>query len=279
MRPERLLMPSVAHTVASRDAVLYTEAVGSGPLLVLVHGWTLDHRSFALQVESLATRFTVVSLDRRGCGQSTGEPDLWAELDDLDAVIDAYGGGPAHLLGVSQGGRVVLRYAATRPHRVRSLILQGAVLDGYDVPDAPGEAVPLAHFRRLVASGDIDTMRSEWLQHPLMRRGIGSAGQRVLLQTILADYRGQDLVAPPAPGRDVDVPARLAAQSISTLIVTGSLETASRKQHAAHLVNLMPQAAEVVIEGAGHLSNLSHASRYNALVMEFCCAIERRRGG
>jgi pimeloyl-ACP methyl ester carboxylesterase len=272
-------MPSLAHTVSSRDAELYTEAVGSGPLLVLVHGWTLDHRSFDLQVESLAARFKVVSLDRRSCGQSTGKPDLWTELDDLDAVINAYGGGSAHLLGVSQGGRLALRYAATRPQRVRSLILQGAVLDGYDAPDAPGESVPLAHFRELVSRGDIDQMRREWLLHPLMRRGIGSAGQRALLKAMVSDYQGQDLIAAPTPDRDVDVAALLSAQSIPTLIVTGSLETEARKQHAAHLLSVLSGSAEVVIEGAGHLSNLSHASRYNALVLEFCCAIERRRGG
>ena len=279
MRRERRLMPPDAHTITSHDAALSTEAVGSGPLLIMVHGWTLDHRSFDLQVESLAARFTVVTLDRRSYGQSTGKPDLWAELDDLDAVINAYGGGSAHLLGVSQGGRLALRYAATRPQRVRSLILQGAVLDGYDAPDAPGESVPLAHFRELVSRGDIDQMRSEWLLHPLMRRGIGSAGQRALLAAMVSDYHGQDLITAPTPDRDVDVAALLSAQSIPTLIVTGSLETDARKQHAAHLLGVLSGSAEVVIEGAGHLSNLSHASRYNELVMEFCCAIERRRGG
>ena len=103
-------------------------------VMVLVHGWTLDHRSFELQVQTLASRFTVVTLDRRSYGKSTGRPDLWAELDDLDRVIDEYGGGAAHLLGVSQGGRVALRYAATRPDRVRSLVLQGAVLDQSQSP-------------------------------------------------------------------------------------------------------------------------------------------------
>ncbi len=276
MRPERLLVPSLAHTITSGDAALYTEAVGAGPLMVLVHGWTLDHRSFELQVQTLATRFTVVTLDRRSYGKSSGRPDLWAELDDLDRVIDEYGGGAAHLLGVSQGGRVALRYAATRPDRVRSLVLQGAVLDGYDAPDAPGEAVPLDHYRELIQRGDIDQMRSEWLQHPLMRRGIASAGQRALLQTIVSDYQGNDLIKTSAVDRDVDVAALLSAQSIPTLIITGSLEIAARKQHAAHLLRLMPEAAEVVIEGAGHLSNLSHASRYNELVMGFCSAIEQR---
>lgn len=279
MSPEPLLMSSVARTITSQDAALYTVAVGSGPLLILVHGWTLDHRSFDLQVESLAERFTVVTLDRRSYGQSTGKPDFWAELDDLDAVINAYGGGSAHLLGVSQGGRLVLRYAATRPQRVRSLILQGAVLDGYDAPDAPGESLPLAHFRELVSHGDIDQMRREWLLHPLMSRGISSAGQRALLTAMVSEYHGEDLIAAPTPDRDIDVVALLSARSIPVLIVTGSLETEARKQHAAHLLSVLSGAAEVVIEGAGHLSNLSHAPRYNALVMEFCCAIERRQAG
>jgi pimeloyl-ACP methyl ester carboxylesterase len=51
---------------------------GSGEVLLLVHGWTLDHRSFAAQAP-LADDYRLVSFDRRGCGVSTAAPDLGAE--------------------------------------------------------------------------------------------------------------------------------------------------------------------------------------------------------
>lgn len=272
MHPEPLMLAPMPHFVDCAGARLYAEVCGEGPAILLLHGWTLDHRSFAPQVAAFSRSMRVINIDRRGAGRSTGEPDLAAELDDIDRVIDALADGPVHLLGVSQGGRLALRYAAQRPEKLSSLVLQGAELDGFEPREAQGEAIPLTDYAALARAGHMDEMRARWLAHPMMSAGVASPRQRAQLKAMVGDYRGRDLLraAPIAPAPDVA--SRLAGSPLPTLIVTGEYEVAARKQHAEHLLELLPNAAQVVIDGAGHLCNLSHADRYNHLVMDFCRA-------
>ena len=117
---------------------LFLRHEGEGVPLLLMHGWTLDQRMFQPQVPRLSERFHVISFDRRGFGRSDATPDLDLELDDLDRIADALSLDTLHLLGMSQGGRLAMRYAVTRPQRLRSLVLQGAVVDGLDIPDFDG---------------------------------------------------------------------------------------------------------------------------------------------
>src|SRR6516225_626320 len=104
-------------TVTSKDGttIAYDQA-GTGPLLVLVDG-ALNSRAFGLNgplVPMLADRFTVVTYDRRGRGDSGDTPPYAAqrEIEDLEAVIDAIGW-PAHVYGISSGAGLALEAACT----------------------------------------------------------------------------------------------------------------------------------------------------------------------
>jgi pimeloyl-ACP methyl ester carboxylesterase len=264
-------------TIRSGDTAISALRCGEGPPIVLLHGWTLNRRSLQAQIDGLSRSMTVLAPDRRGCGLSTGTPDLDAELADLDRMVAALDAGPVHLLGVSQGGRVALRYAAKCPHKLRSLVLQGAVLDGFQPSETAGEDVPLERYRNWVRNGQIEAMRHDWLQHPMLTRGLNDPAQREALERIVAGYRGEDLLQSAAAQRPHDTASRLEELRLPTLIITGSLEIASRRAHAARILDLLPDAAEVLIEGAGHLSNFTHPVEYNALVLEFCQAVDRRR--
>src|SRR5271157_3434474 len=98
------------------------------PTLVLVHGFTGSSHDFALEVDALAVRRRVVTLDQRGHGHSTrsGVLDGYTIeqlVADLVAFLEAVGGGPVDLLGHSMGGRVALGTVLSRPDVVSSLIL------------------------------------------------------------------------------------------------------------------------------------------------------------
>ena len=101
---------------------------GGTPTLVLVHGFTGASHDFALQVDALAARRRVVTVDQRGHGHSTGtgviEDYTIDQLTaDLIALLEVVGGGAVDLLGHSMGGRVVMGLALQRPDLVHSLIL------------------------------------------------------------------------------------------------------------------------------------------------------------
>jgi pimeloyl-ACP methyl ester carboxylesterase len=254
---------------------------GTGPALLLVHGWSIDRRSFAPQIAPFSREMRVITYDRRGFGKSTAAPDLSAELDDIDCILDSLGVSQVHLLGVSQGGRLALRYAVTRPHRLASLILQGAVLDGYVVEEPPEEQLPLGHYQELALQGRMDEVRRLWLEHPMMSAGVTDPALREEIRALVADYSGADLTAttPPARPFDVDVMAALQKIDLPTLVITGALETSGRKAHARKICELLRGAREIEMAHSGHLSNLTEAGSYNAAVLAFCRAVESAAQG
>lgn len=269
---------SGSRRVEAEGGSLYVECHGQGPPVLLVHGWSLDHRSFAPQIAALSDRFRVIAYDRRGFGRSSAPPDLHRELDDIDRILDALGIDSVHIVGVSQGGRVALRYAVTRGERLRSLVLQGTMVDGIAAADVGADRIPLDEYAGLARAGRLDELQSRWLAHPMMRlRGPGDeAGE--LLADIVGDYEARDLVDfdPSSYEFDVDPLAAIASFDKPLLLVTGAGETAARKEHARQLVARAPMAREIIMPASGHLANLEESEAFNDALAAFIGDAERR---
>jgi len=106
----------------------YTDSGGEGISLVLVHGYTGSKLDFRDEVALLAETRRVINIDLRGHGESTNTDDedsytIETLIADLDSFIDSLGLESLDILGHSLGGMVVMRYAAKRSEKVRSLIL------------------------------------------------------------------------------------------------------------------------------------------------------------
>jgi pimeloyl-ACP methyl ester carboxylesterase len=265
------------HFVEVPDGALFAVEVGRGQPLIMLHGWPLDHRMFNFQLQELARHFRVVAIDRRGFGRSTAPANMSRELDDIDRLIEQLDLGRVHLLGVSQGGRVALRYAATRPERLRSLLLQGAVVDGLDVPEPESEHVPIEHYANLARGGRLKEVIEHWLRHPMMLLPESSITEQHLLNVIVADYSGMDLVNydPQHYQFDEDVVTKLNASALPVLLLTGTLETEARKAHAKEILNRVVNSHEIIFAASGHLSNLTEPEAFNRAVTDFCRANDR----
>jgi 3-oxoadipate enol-lactonase len=120
---------------------------GSGPTLVLVHGFGGAKEDFADQVDALASRNHVVTFDHRGHGESDAPTDAASyslnrlALDTM-AVADAVGAEQFLLLGHSMGGMVARRLVLAHPQRVEALVLMDT--SPGPVPGLDGELVELA---------------------------------------------------------------------------------------------------------------------------------------
>lgn len=265
--------------VPVRDGRLYVETAGLGPPLLMIHGWPLDHRLFDPQVAGLRRDMTLIRYDRRGFGMSDAPPDLREEIADIDALLDMLNVSSVHLLGMSQGGRIALRYAVARPGRVRSLILQGTAVDGLESISPRSERVPLDEYAELARHGDLAEVRRRWLNHPMMRIDARHRNEATLLRKIMDGYEARDLLSqgPDNYAYPVDVLAALPSLSQPTLLLTGALECQSRKAQASQLLARLPDCREVLLDGAGHLSNLTAAAEYNDAVRNFCLRVESHR--
>ncbi|WP_406495634.1 alpha/beta hydrolase [Streptomyces sp. NBC_01604] len=99
----------------SRDGTsIAYQSTGAGPAVILVSGAMSTGATVAPLAVPLSDRFTVVSYDRRGRGESgdTAPFAVEREVEDLAALIGAVGG-EASLYGISSGGALVLHAAAS----------------------------------------------------------------------------------------------------------------------------------------------------------------------
>lgn len=111
---------------------LFARVGGSGPPLLLLHGFPQTHVEWSRIAPALAERFTVVAPDLRGYGQSAAPPSRGGALyakrvmaEDALALMRALGFARFRLAGHDRGGRVAYRLALDHPQCVEAI----AVLD------------------------------------------------------------------------------------------------------------------------------------------------------
>src|SRR5262252_8058024 len=111
---------------------LFFECTGEGDPVVFLHGFGLDLRMWAPQFDAFRSAFRVIRYDLRGFGLSSSPPvDEYAHEEDLNALLLHLGVKSVHVVGLSMGGGMALRFAAVHSQMVRSLVLADSTLDGY----------------------------------------------------------------------------------------------------------------------------------------------------
>jgi 3-oxoadipate enol-lactonase len=241
---------------------------GAGSVVVFVHGWTLDLDMWEPQMP-LAAELRIVRYDRRGFGLSTGMPSLGDDVEDLRALLVALGVDSPLLVGMSQGARVVLEFAARHPRGAGGLVLDGPPPLAGLAGGSDADELPLEEFRQVAARGGVAAFRRSWSTHPLTRLVTGDPARHALLARILDRYPGHDLLSATAPPCEAIEERLLAGIRIPALIINGALDTATRRRAGAALQASLAAAEYVLIPGAAHLPNLDAPRQYNQLMSGF----------
>ena len=202
---------------------LATGRSGTGPRLVLVHGFTQTGRSWAYVERLLRPHHEVVTVDLPGHGGS-GSIEA-ADLDEAGELL-ANAGGAGTYVGYSLGGRVALHAAFARPEAVERLVLVGTS-PGLDDEQARAERrrADESLADRLDGANPIslDVFLAEWLSGPLFSHldaaSAGLEARRENTTTGLArSLRTQ------GTGTQHYAPERLAALTMPVLVVAGALD-------------------------------------------------------
>lgn len=130
-----LLRAGPTRTVAVGSVDVATWTIGSGPDLVLIHGWPLHSATFRHLVPALADHFTCRLIDMPGAGTTRCQPGAGGGLPGFaritHAVIDALGLDRYALLAHDSGGAVARLLAAGDRERVAALVLAGTEIPGW----------------------------------------------------------------------------------------------------------------------------------------------------
>jgi pimeloyl-ACP methyl ester carboxylesterase len=262
-------MKIVSNIIGLNGTRLYYEAAGSGPAVVLLHGFSLDTRMWDDQFELLAEHFRVIRYDMRGFGKSdlpTAEP--YSHVDDLAALLDHLGILRAHVVGFSRGGAVALDFALTLPNRLLSLALIDTVLGGFDWSAQARERDGLVW--QLAKEGGIAAAKESWLTHPLFAPAQRQLAAAARLTQMVNDYSGWHFVN--SANERYPQPAaatRLHELKMPILVMVGELDLPDFQQVADLICQHIPQARKLIVPGVGHMSNMEAPAQVNAALLEF----------
>lgn len=248
---------------------------GNGPAVVLLHGWGIDRRSWSFLSPALSVDFTVVSLDRRGFGESGGSPDLSLEPGDIAAILDELQIQRAVVVGHSQGASSALRFVLNFPGRVESLVLYGSIPPaGFGLPWNGPDALPL--MGRIASEEDLDAMKALFDGHPITAGFVPGTPGDSLRNTMFRDYEGRDILNPVASAAATPPPRMedLARVSVPTLVVTGELEMPYFQIVSDALAYGIRGAERAQVPGGGHSVHLQRPEAFAALLVDF---IQRSR--
>ena len=245
--------------------------VGEGHPLVFVHGAAEDSRIWQPQLTDLADEFTVVAWDEPGVGRSSDLPEgltLRGFADGLATLIESLRLGPAHVAGLSWGGTVVLELYRRHPRLVASLIMIDTYAGWKGSLPADEVKARVVGARRMLAAppGEFDPTL------PGLFAGDPPADFVRLLAAIAADVRPATLGEELAIMAETDLSDLLPHVAVPTLLLWGDLDARSPLTVARQFEEAIPDTELVVIEGAGHMSNLERPQQVNAAVREFCRA-------
>jgi 2-succinyl-6-hydroxy-2,4-cyclohexadiene-1-carboxylate synthase len=262
------------------DGVRYEVRVGgSGPGLLLLHGFTGRGASWGPCLPQLRRRSTTIQVDLLGHGRSDAPGDaarhaVERQAADIAEIVRSVGAGPVAVLGYSFGARIALALALESPSAVRRLILESPSA-GIADPDE-------RRARRLADDALADDIEREgvpafvarWETLPLFathaalpdatRRRLHAERLRNSTAGLAGSFRGA------GQGAMTPLHDRLGEIGAPTLVVCGELDPV--RGRAEFVAAQIPGAALAVIPAAGHTPHLESPARFQAIVLPFIVA-------
>jgi pimeloyl-ACP methyl ester carboxylesterase len=258
---------SELHSLDRGNGILRYAVAGDGHPVVFIHGFGLDSDMWAPQWPVFAKSYRAIRCDLRGYGRSSLPQGAYSHVADLLALMDHLASRPAHLVGLSMGGRYALRIAQAAPASVRSLTLADTALDGHAWSDDW-----LRRWRLMseaAKTGDMATARRLWLRHSLFSPALEQAPVAAALEVMVERYSGWHWwQRDPDPGPTPPIADVLARISIPTLMIVGERDLPDFQKIAERVAKEMPLVQLRTIPGAGHMSNMEAPEEFNRLVLE-----------
>lgn len=246
--------------------------------LVMLHGFTGDGQDFEPLAQALgrSLRCPALAPDLIGHGQSASPEGVSRYhiercADDVVRWADAALGEGCRpvLMGYSMGGRTALTAAVRSPERWSRLVLIGAT-PGLASASARADRVARdASLADEIEAGGVPSFLRRWQQVPIIatqRRVEASIREAMLARRGAASARGwANSLRGMGTGAMPPLWDRLAEVRCPTLLVTGA-EDVKFEGIALDMLERLPEAAHVRVEGAGHAAHLEQGARAGALI-------------
>lgn len=250
---------------------VYFEQTGTGPDVVLIHGWGLHAGIFDDLVDQLASNYRVTTVDLPGHGRSA-TPDHNFDLDKTADVLAKINSKPAVWLGWSLGALVAMNVANRHAAAVKALVLVSATprfVKGEDWPHAMGLET-LEGF----AAGLTEDYQATLNRFLSLQIGKEKNSRELIrrLREQLFIHGEPDPIAL-AGGLDIlretDLRPQLATIEQPALVINGGRDRLTPPAAGEYLANSLVHGQFCLFEDAGHAAFLSHSQEFTTRLNEF----------
>ena len=251
---------------------LYAQASGSGPGLLLIHGWSLHGGIWERLLPLLEAHFSVTCVDLPGHGRSDWQDE--ETLDAMAAAVLTVAPAQAAWLGWSLGGLVAARAALLAPARVNALVEIACSPCFVRKPGWPSAMLPalLDSFAAQLAENYVRTL-NRFLA--LQVRGSDHSSEVLKTLRALMLVHGEPDVAALRAGlallRATDLRDSLDAVECPVLLLAGERDTLVPLAAMQASCELFLDARLQVIAGAGHAPFLAQPEIVAECVRYFLC--------
>ncbi len=256
-------------------AALHTVHAGpeTAPAVVLVHGFTQTHVSWAPVKTDLAGDHRVTVVDAPGHG---GSNEIRADLIEGAQLLGA-AGGRAIYVGYSMGGRLALRLALDRPDLVGGLVLLGATAGIADPTERASRRASDAALAAKIERDGVEPFLHTWLAQPLFAglavTSADLAARRANSAAGLASSLRMAGTATMDPPWWTELPGLV----VPTLILAGEHDEKFTEVGRRLVQRIGDNSQFDTIAGAGHAGHLQNPIAFAAEVRDFVASLSRPR--
>jgi 3-oxoadipate enol-lactonase len=247
----------------------YTDT-GMGRPVVLLHGYPFNRSLWNEQVAALSNSYRVVAPDLRGFGEtdaSAGPATMNRMAQDVAELLDHLEIPRAAVGGLSMGGYVALAFYKLFPSRVRALVLADtrAQADSEEAKQTRAQQAEKALSEGM--AGIADAMLPKLLtpetvsKHPEIVKRVRDMMLRTKSQGAAAALMGM--------AEREDQTELLPQISSPTLILVGSEDAITPVADSEKMHGAIAGSRLVVLENAGHVSNLERTDMFNTALLSF----------
>jgi len=259
---------------------LYYEDFGSGQPIILIHGWPLSSQSWELQIPVLLDLgYRVIAYDRKGFGKSAPTLDGYdydSLATDLHEIITQLNLTNVILFGFSMGGGEVVRYLTNYgSENVDKIALISSIIPLVKQKDDNPQGVPQDDLDGIMENlkkkriSFLESFHKNFYNYGLLSQKVGQ-------QQLNFDWNISSQASPIATIKcaeswaNTDFRPELANINVKTLIVHGDddqivpVETSAKQAKEG-----IKDHEYVIIDGAPHGLNVTHAEQLNQIIINF----------
>lgn len=260
---------------------LYFEQAGDGEHLILGHAGFVDSRMWQAQWLPFTQSYKTLRYDMLGNGQSEAATEPIARRYELLGLVEHLNIERGHFVGSSLSGATFLDFALEFPEKVQSLILLNAVPNGFEM-----QGDPPPHMMDMLGAWQAGQFEeASKLQLRVWLDGIyrdatevdRELRQQVAEMNIIAVQNRTMFIADFQPANPLEPQAITRLQEIKcpVLIVDSTLDHPEISRAAAVMIDAIPNAQRVTIEGAAHLPNMEKPDEFSQAVLDFLNSVSK----